>query len=194
MVDVEQLNKDKRRIEEKANRFAEDNYLKKRKYLETLKEEKKLSLENYYQELRFLTEKHEHYLQLIEPTADRYARTDYDIIDSVDMEINVCIENGELEKADSLLNISKKEHIVGAEIPKEDYLKKIGTIQKMLYLAIINKDDVIRNKERYQQIADLLEIVADENYIQGNKKDAKKKILRKFWKYKGFSLVRMIRK
>lgn len=175
MVDVEQLNKDKKRIEEKANRFAEDNYLKKRKYLETLKEEKKLSLENYYQELRFLTEKHEHYLQLIEPTADRYARTDYDIIDSVDMEINVCIENGELEKADSLLNISKKEHIVGAEIPKEDYLKKIGTIQKMLYLAIINKDDVIRNKERYQQIADLLEIVADENYIQGNKKDAKKK-------------------
>lgn len=65
-------------------------------------------MENYYQELRFLTEKHEHYLQLIEPTADRYARTDYDIIDSVDMEINVCIENGELEKADSLLNISKK--------------------------------------------------------------------------------------
>lgn len=174
MVDVKQLMKDKRRIEEKATHFAEENYDKKLKYLTIRKEGKELSLEDYYQELRLLEKRHEHYLSLIEPMADRYARTDYDIIDSVDMEINVCIENGELEKADSLLSISKKEHLEGAEIPKEDYLKRIGFIQKMLDIAIINKDDVIRNKERYQQIANLLEIVADENLIQGNQKGCKK--------------------
>ena len=48
----------------------------------------------------------EAYQALIGDMADRYARTDYDQLDSIDYKINVCIENGELEKADSLIRYS----------------------------------------------------------------------------------------
>ena len=51
-----------------------------------------------------MQDKYEKYQSLIGDLADRYARTDYDHLDSIDREINICIENGELEKADSLIH------------------------------------------------------------------------------------------
>ena len=41
---------------------------------------------------------------LLEPMADRYARVDYDKLDSLDAAINRCIVEGELMKAESLIN------------------------------------------------------------------------------------------
>ena len=67
-------------------------------------EEQQLTEEQSRQELQNLQDKYEKYQSLIDGMADRYARTDYDHLDSIDREINICIENGELEKADSLIH------------------------------------------------------------------------------------------
>ena len=98
MVDTIQLVLDKKHIEENARRVAEDNYQKKKAVIEVENKKHKLSAEQYRQELDDLQEKYEKYLSLIGDMADRYARTDYNQLDSIDIEINICIENGELEK------------------------------------------------------------------------------------------------
>jgi len=104
MVDTIQLEADKKRIEENARRVAEENYQKKKAIIEEENNNHKLTAEKYRKELEDLQEKYEKYLSLIGDMADRYARTDYDQLDSIDIEINICIENGELEKADSLIH------------------------------------------------------------------------------------------
>lgn len=60
-----------------------------------------ISNENY---LDLLKNVYESNLSLIGDMADRYAHTDYDNLDSLQYQINLCIENGELAKADSLIH------------------------------------------------------------------------------------------
>lgn len=104
MVNSSELAANKQRIERIAYQKAEKNYQTKVKELEKEVEEQQLTEEQYRQQLQELQDKYEKYQSLIDGMADRYARTDYDHLDSIDREINICIENGELEKADSLIH------------------------------------------------------------------------------------------
>ena len=104
MVNSAELEADKQRIEKNAYQVAEKNYQTKLRQLEGQVKEQTITVEQYRQQLQDLQEKYEKYQSLIEGMADRYARTDYDHLDSIDREINICIENGELEKADSLIH------------------------------------------------------------------------------------------
>ena len=103
MVDTKQLAADKQRIEDNAYRVAEENYQKKLEIIEQLLAEAKISNENYRQELQKLADGYEKYVALIDGMAEHYAHTDYDRLDSIDYQISQCIENGELERADSLI-------------------------------------------------------------------------------------------
>lgn len=91
MVDLKQLAADKKRIEDNAYRVAEENYQKKLQQLQAQLESTSISIEKYRHELVSLKERYENYLSLIDEMADRYARTDYDNIDSIDYQINLCI-------------------------------------------------------------------------------------------------------
>ena len=104
MVNSAELEADKQRIEKKAYQVADKNYQTKLKQLDQQVKEQEITKEQYQKELQDLEEKYEKYQSLISDLADRYARTDYDHLDSIDREINICIENGELEKADSLIH------------------------------------------------------------------------------------------
>ncbi|MBR1546015.1 MAG: hypothetical protein IJ633_04355 [Prevotella sp.] len=104
MVNTAELAANKQRIERIAYQRAEKNYQTRLKELEKQVKEQQLTEEQYRQELQDLQDKYEKYQSLIDGMADRYARTDYDHLDSIDREINICIENGELEKADSLIH------------------------------------------------------------------------------------------
>ena len=104
MVNSAELEADKQRIEKKAYQVADKNYQTKLKQLDQQVKEQEITKEQYQQELQDLQDKYEKYQSLIGDLADRYARTDYDHLDSIDREINICIENGELEKADSLIH------------------------------------------------------------------------------------------
>lgn len=171
MVDSLQLAADKKRIEDNARRVAEKNYQKKLEQLEKENEKNMLSAEKFCQEKEALEEKYEKYLSLIGDMADRYARTDYDQLDSIDVEINICIENGELEKADSLIHtIFDPETVVEKNrAAKEEILKRIEFAQRVIEKAIADKEAILKDMEYARQVAVIAESIANEYLAQGEK-------------------------
>lgn len=174
MVDTAQLTVDKKRIEDNARRVAEENYQKKRKQLEKENKENKLTAEKYRQELEALEEKYEKYLSLIGDMADRYARADYDYLDSIDVRINICIENGELEEADSLIHtIFDPETVLEKNrAAKEEIRRRIEFAQKVIEKANADKEAILKDMEYAWQIAAIAENIANEYIVQGEKQKA----------------------
>ena len=105
MVSSTQLQADKQRIENNAYKVAERNYKAQLAMLERQLNESKITNEKYREEIRDLQDKFEKYQSLIDGLAEHYAHVDYDNLDEKDREINISIENGELERADSLIHI-----------------------------------------------------------------------------------------
>ena len=103
MVSTAQLQADKQRIENKAYQVAEMNYKAKMEVLEKQKADNAITSEQYRQQIQELQDKFEKYQSLIDGLADHYAHVDYDELDEKEREINLCIENGDLEQADQLL-------------------------------------------------------------------------------------------
>jgi tetratricopeptide (TPR) repeat protein len=105
MVSSAQLQADKQRIENNAYRVAEKNYKARLAVLEKEKEKNALAADEYHRRLEDLHDGFERYQLLIEGLAEHYAHVDYDLLDEKEQEINTCIENGELERADSLIKV-----------------------------------------------------------------------------------------
>ena len=171
MVDTRQLEADKKRIEDNAKRVAEENYQKKKAIIEEENNNHKLSAEKYRKELDDLQEKYEKYLSLIGDMADRYARTDYDQLDSIDIEINICIENGELEKADSLIHtVFDPETVLERNrAAKKEIEDRIKFAQAVIDKANADKEAILKDIEYAKQIAILSESLAREYLVQGEK-------------------------
>lgn len=104
MVSLNQLQADKQRIENNTYKAAEKNFNAKLKQLEEQLNSNSISIEKYQEEQRVLQEKFERYQTLIDGLAEHYAHTDFDLLDENEREINICIENGDLERADSLIH------------------------------------------------------------------------------------------
>lgn len=105
MVSSAQLQADKQRIENNAYRVAERNYKAKLVALEKGKENNAIAAGEYRQRLEELQDGFERYQLLIGGLAEHYAHVDYDLLDEKGREINTCIENGELERAESLIKM-----------------------------------------------------------------------------------------
>lgn len=104
MVSTEYLLKTRTKIETEARKKAEKRY---KTLMDNLKKElksKRISNEDFQQKKDDLIKQLQMFEKLITRMADYYARTDYNKLDSLNLEINKCIKNGELEKADSLIN------------------------------------------------------------------------------------------
>lgn len=174
MVNSEQLVKDRQRIERKAYQVAEQNYQKKQKELDEQLKSQQLTIEQYRQQLQLLQERFEKYQALIGDMADRYARTDYDHLDSIDRVINICIENGELDKADSLIHTvfdptTVLEHNRAA---KAEVHAKMAMAQQIIDKANADLEALRRDKDYAQRVAVLSENLAKEYLAQGNKTQA----------------------
>lgn len=168
MVDTQQLEVDKKRIEDNARRVAEENYQKKKAVLEEEIINHKLTAEKYRQELDNLQTKYEKYLLLIGDMADRYARTDYDKLDSIDVEINICIENGELEKADSLIHtVFDPETVLERNrAAKKEIEERIRIAQAVIDKARVEREAILKDMDYFKQIAVLSEKLAKEYISQ----------------------------
>ena len=103
MVSSAQLQEDKQRIISNAYKIAEENYKDRAAELEKQNNENIISAESYRKRLQELQSGFGKYQTLIESLADRYAHTDYDMLDEAEREINRCIEAGDLARADSLI-------------------------------------------------------------------------------------------
>ena len=174
MVDCAQLEADKKRIEENAYRVAEENYQKKLAELERQQQENMITAEHYRNELQGLQDKYDQYLSLISNMADRYARTDYDQLDSIDYQINLCIENGELDKADSLIHTvfdpeTVLEHNRAA---KREIEERIAIAQSIIDKAQADKEAILQDIEYAKRVASLSENLAQEYLLIDDKQHA----------------------
>lgn len=104
MISSDMLEKTKAKIERRARSRATRRYRQERDKLDRQLKENAISLRRYRKEVEALDKHLKTFGSLISMMADRYARTDYGKYDSVNAAINECIVNGDLEKADSLIN------------------------------------------------------------------------------------------
>ena len=103
MVSSSQLQADKQRIEDNAYKVGEKNYKEKIALLEKQRKTNQITIDQYRQQIQDLQNSFEKYQSLIDFLADHYARADYDELDEKEREINLSIENGDLNKAEQLL-------------------------------------------------------------------------------------------
>lgn len=174
MVDLAQLEADKKRIEENAYRVAEENYQKKLAELERQQHENEISVEKYRNELQALQDKYDQYLSLISNMADRYARTDYDQLDSIDYQINLCIENGELDKADSLIHtVFDPETVLERNrAAKREIEERIAIAQSIIDKAQADKEAIMQDIEYAKRVAVLCESLSQEYLLADDKQRA----------------------
>ena len=103
METPEQQLQDKLNAEKKIRRNLQKQLQDKEDEIEALKEENKITLEDYQKSLQQLYAEQENNEQLIADMAKRYSELDYDQLDEFYRQVSYCIENGELVKADSML-------------------------------------------------------------------------------------------
>lgn len=104
MMPVADYLESKAAIESVARANAEKRCEQQLALLHEQLERSELSAEEYQRKIDELMSRMDAFDSLLEPMADRYARVDYDKLDSLDAAINRCIVEGELMKAESLIN------------------------------------------------------------------------------------------
>ena len=133
MVSNKQLQQDEKRIRDKATEKAEANYNKRIAELERQLQEKTISEEKYREQLQHVFDGYENYIKMIDDMARRYAMTDYKGISDINRQIQECIENAELERADSLINSKGDINRRKKELEdKRDIKQKIDSLQLVL--------------------------------------------------------------
>ena len=175
MVNSNELETDKHRISENAYHKAEETFQKKKHALEQQVTESKISIEQKEEQLRVLEENYQKYINLIEGMAERYARTDYDHLDSLDREINICIENGELEKADSLiLTVFDPTTVLERNrAAKRAVHEKMRLAQKIIDRARADREALCRDADYANRVIILCDNLSVEYLEQGNKEKAR---------------------
>ena len=104
METPEQQLQDKLDAERKIRRNLQKQLQAKEDELEALKGSGKITVKDYQNSLQKLSSQQESNERLIEDMAKHYASLDYDQLDAFYRQVSYFIENGELTKADSMLN------------------------------------------------------------------------------------------
>ena len=99
----EQL-EDKLETMEKIRATLQSQLAKSRAQIKSLKEQNKITSEEYQKKLQDLVKVQESNENLISEMAERYSKMDFDEVDEFNRRISDCIINGRLTEADSLLN------------------------------------------------------------------------------------------
>lgn len=104
MISEEDYSRTKKEIEAKIRLRMEKEYQDKLAALNKQLEEKLISEKLLQQEHLALLDYYDNIEHLVEELSDRYARTDYDHLDSLEQQINLMIEQGRLEEAEALID------------------------------------------------------------------------------------------
>jgi len=161
METPEQQLQDKLKAERKIRRNLQKQLQKREDEIENLKAEQKLTDEEYRQALQKLYQDQENNEQLISDMAKRYSELDYDQLDEFNRKISEYILNGQLTKADSLLNTKgdinerveqlKKHEEVNAK-EREKLEKKRKKLEKSEALAKKEKEELANDCYRKFEI------------------------------------------
>ena len=103
MISKEELAREREAIEESTRNKLSARFQNENAVLERKLERMQISNDEYKKRLLALHDKYDNIDTLVSVLSDRYARTDYDNIDSLRLLINQHIENGDLERAQQLI-------------------------------------------------------------------------------------------
>jgi tetratricopeptide (TPR) repeat protein len=178
MADSKVLEANKRRISENAYRKAEETYQAKKKVLEQQLAESKMTEAECRQQLQTLQDNYEKYVNMIEDMAERYARTDYDHLDSLDREINICIENGEFDKADSLIHtvFDPTTVLERNRAAKAAVQEKMLLAQEIIDRANADREALCRDADYAKRVISLCDNLAEEYLTQENHEKARESL------------------
>jgi len=132
---------DKLTTERRIRKTLQRQLQEKEHEIESLKEQQKLSEEEYRKQLQDIHAQQNNNEQLISEMADRYSKMDFDEIDEFNRRINDCIINGRLIEADSLLRTK------GNISMRIDKLLQHHNAN-MLARATLSKSEMMEQKER----------------------------------------------
>lgn len=147
---------DKIAAERKIRRTLEKQLREKEEKIEELKEKNKIDQKAYLEALDELYANHDKDAKLISEMAEKYANIDYDMLDDFNRQVSMYILEGELLKADSMLNAKGP---IEAEIleytklktandnEKEDLNKRRENLQKSESLAQLRLKDIAQRCE-----------------------------------------------
>lgn len=140
MVSSIELLKEKQRIEDKAYAKAELMYKKKIAFLEQQLEQSIINSNDAEKQRIQIHENYQRYINLIGRMAEQYALIDYDGISGTNKLIMQYIEDGELERADSLLKAKGDFDIREANLQQqENELLQAEAIIRQTRLALDEK-------------------------------------------------------
>ena len=145
---------DRLAAERKIRRTLQRQLQEKEDEIERLKEENRISAEEYRTRLLSLYEEQESNEDIISEMAGRYSKIDYDQLDAFNEKVSTYILNGELVKADSLIrskgNISDRANTIleqqSANAQEAETLnRRIKQLEKKKALTAMQRDDLARD-------------------------------------------------
>ena len=147
----EQQTDDKLQIERKIRRTLQRQLQQREDEIEALKDENKITTQKYQELLQQLYAEQESNERLISDMAERYSKIDYDQMDDFNRLVSECILNGELLKADSLLNTK------GDINKRTEALKQLQKHNSQEESELAKRKEALdKNKElAYKELADL---------------------------------------
>ena len=175
MADSKVLEANKQRISDNAYQKAEETFQRKAQALKQQVAENKMTETEFNQQLQTLKNNYQKYVDMIEGMAERYARTDYDHLDSLDREINICIENGELDKADSLIHtvFDPTTVLERNRAAKQAVQEKMQLAQEIIDKARADREALCRDADYAKRVVTLCDKLAAEYLEQGDKEKAR---------------------
>ena len=161
METPEQQLQDQLAAERKIRRTLTNQLHQREDEIEALKEQQKISDEEYRQALQKLYEETDQNEQLVKDMVERYSKIDYDQLSEFDQQISDYILNGELTKADSLLstkgNINerifqyRRHEAVNAK-EKEELSQRQEQLEQSEVLAMQERNDLANDCYRKFEI------------------------------------------
>ena len=110
---------DKLASERKIRRTLQKQLMEKEDEIEALKAQQKITEEQYQKQLQVLYQSQENNEKLISEMAERYSTLDFDQLNDFQRRVAAFIQNGELTRADSLLNTKGSMEERSAELDRE---------------------------------------------------------------------------
>lgn len=150
MVNSSQLQADKQRIENNAYKAAEKNYKTKMAALQKQLGEKKITEAKYEKEVNDLQKQFEKYEALIGQMAEHYAKTDYDELDEKNKQVNQLIENGDLERAEEMINsmFDPTDVLKRAKEDRQRIDKQMAEAQALMEEAERQRQEVLKRQAK----------------------------------------------
>lgn len=175
LQEPEQQKQDKLMAERKIRRTLEKQLQQKEDEIVRLQEENKITQEQFNAALEKLYAEYDEDQRLVSSMAQKYSDIDYDAIDEFNIEISRLILEGELSKADSMLNsrgsidTEIEEYFKISESNKregEELAKREENLAKSQLMAEKQKEDLaLRCYNKYQIFAMQHEIDSAAYYI-----------------------------